>query len=136
MTRRLALAVALAFTTVVTFALVAIGAQAGLFGDGGKDGAPAEASVGETATPQTPGGEPTVVTEYIYIDQTVTPAPSGAPSQDSSGSAAGNTSQVSGSEDGDSEEIEEHDSAGSSPSSDDDHEDDDDHESEHEEDDD
>ena len=131
MTRRLALAVALAFTTVVTFALVAIGAQAGLFGDGGKDGAPAEASVGETATPtgQTPAAEPTVVTEYIYIDQTVTPSPSGAPSQDSSGSA-GNTSQAGDSEDGDSEEIEEH--APPSPS-DDDHDVDDDHEREHEE---
>ena len=138
MTRRLALAVALAFTTVVTFALVAIGAQAGLFGDGGKDGAPAEASVGETATPQTPAGEPTVVTEYIYIDQTVTPAPSGAPSQDSSGSAAGNTSQVSGSDSGSGASFAD---PASAPAGDDEHHDDDEHddgehESEHEEDDD
>jgi len=93
MTRRLALAVALAFTTVVTFAMVAIGAQAGFFGGGGSDGAPAAASVGETPTP-----EPTVITEYIYIDQTVTPGPSGAPSHDSSGSTADNPSQVSGSD--------------------------------------
>ena len=136
MTRRLALAVALAFTTVVTFALVAIGAQAGLFGDGGKDGAPAEASVGETATPQTPAAEPTVVTEYIYIDQTVTPSPSGAPSQSTFGSATGNTSQVSGSDSGSGASFAD---PASAPAGDDEHDDDDDddhHESEHEEDDD
>ena len=100
MTRRMALAVALAFTTVVTFALVAIGAQAGLFGDGGKDGAPAEASVGETATGQTPTPEPTVITEYIYIDQTVTPEASGGSSQGSDGGAVDSSDQVSGSSGG------------------------------------
>lgn len=83
MTRRLALAVALAFTTVVTFAMVAIGAQAGFFG-GGNDGAPAEAVAGQTPTP-----EPTVITEYIYIDQTVTPGPGSASSQDSSDDSGG-----------------------------------------------
>ena len=92
MTRRLALAVALAFTTVVTFALLAIGAQAGMFGGGGKDGAPVDAAAGQTPTP-----EPTVITEYIYIDQTVTPGPSGAPSQGSPSSAADSPGQVSGS---------------------------------------
>ena len=125
MTRRLALAVALAFTTVVTFAMVAIGAQAGFFGGGGNDGAPAEASAG-----QTPTAEPTVVTEYIYIDQTATPGPSGAPSQDSSGDAADNPGQVSESGSGDGAEIGEQ--APSPPSSGDDEH----HESEHEEDDD
>src|SRR3990172_2989304 len=111
MTRRLALAVALAFTTVVTFALVAIGAQAGLFGDGGKDSAPAEASVGETATGQTPTPEPTVVTEYIYIDQTVTPEAGSAPSQGGSDSPSGSGSDVNQSDgvDGDDAAFEEHD---------------------------
>ena len=126
MTRRLALAVALAFTTVVTFALVAIGAQAGLFGDGGKDGQPAEASVGETATGQTPTPQPTIVTEYIYIDQTVTPGPADAPSQGSSGNTAADSGQVSASDDGSGAKIEEHE----------DEHDDDHRESEHEEDDD
>ena len=120
MTRRLALAVALAFTTVVTFALVAIGAQAGLFGDGGKDGQPAEASVGETATGQTPTPQPTIVTEYIYIDQTVTPEASGGSSQGSDGGAVDGSGQVSGSSGGGGPEIEEH------HDSDDEHEEDDD----------
>ena len=91
MTRRLALAVALAFTTVVTFALVAIGAQAGLFGGGGKDGAPADAAAGLA----TPTAEPTVITEYIYVDQTVTPVPSGEPSQGGPGAAASNPGEES-----------------------------------------
>ena len=121
MTRRLALAVALAFTTVVTFAMVAIGAQAGLFG-GGSDGAPADAAAGEA----TPTPEPTVITEYIYIDQTVTPIPAGELSQGSSGGAEDSRDEVRAGEDGDSEEIEEHEDA---------HEDEH-HESEHEEDDD
>jgi hypothetical protein len=96
MTRRLALAVALAFTTVVTFALVAVGAQAGLFGGGGKDGAPADAAAGQQATP-----EPTVITEYIYIDQTATPGPGSVSSEGGSG-------EVHEREDGDDEEFEEH----------------------------
>ena len=130
MTRRLALAVALAFTTVVTFALVAIGAQAGLFGGGGNDGAPAEASVGETATGRTATPEPTVITEYIYIDQTVTPEAGSAPSPGGSDSASGSGSDVSQSDgvDADDAAFEEHD---------DDHDDDAEHqEFEHEEDDD
>ena len=122
MTRRLALAVALAFTTVVTFALVAIGAQAGLFGGGGKDGAPADAAAGQA----TPTAEPTVITEYIYIDQTVTPGPADAPSQGSSGNTAADSGQVSASDDGSGAKIEEHE----------DEHDDDHRESEHEEDDD
>jgi hypothetical protein len=81
MTRRLALAVALALTTVVTFAVVAIGAQAGLFGDGGKDGSPVDAAAGQTPTPTL---EPTVVTEYRFIDVTATPGPGDAPSQSGS----------------------------------------------------
>ena len=128
MTRRLALAVALAFTTVVTFALVAIGAQAGLFGGGGKDGAPADAAAGQA----TPTAEPTVITEYIYVDQTVTPVPSGASSQGGPGAADDSRDDMNEREDGDGEEIGEH--ARSSPSPDDDereHE-----ELEHEEDDD
>ena len=129
MTRRLALAVALAFTTVVTFALVAIGAQAGMFGGGGKDGSPADAVAGQAPTP-----EPTVITEYIYVDQTVTPVPSGEPSQGGPGAAASNPGEESESGSGDAAEIEEHASASSSPSSDDDeHHDDGEHESEHEE---
>jgi len=123
MTRRLALAVALAFTTVVTFAMVAIGAQAGLFGDAGKDGAPADASAGETIG-QTPSPEATVITEYIYIDQTVTPEASGGSSQGSDGGAVDSSGQVSGS------------SGGSDSDDDDDDHEEDHHESEHEEDDD
>ena len=99
------------------------GAQAGLFGGGGNDGAPAEASAGETATGQTPTPEPTVITEYIYIDQTVTPEASGGSSQGSDGEAVDGSGQVSGNSGGSGSEVE-HDS------------DDDDHEDEHEEDDD
>ena len=94
---------ALAFTTVVTFALVAIGAQAGMFGSGGKDGAPAVAAAGQA----TPTAEPTDVTQYIYIDQTPTPGP-------------GSTSSGDGSSGGDGAKIEENGSASSSPSSGDD----------------
>ena len=132
MTRRLALAVALAFTTVVTFALVAIGAQAGLFGDGGKDGKPAEASVAETLG-QTPTPEPTVVTEYIYVDQTVTPVPSGAPSQDSSGGAVDTSGQVSGGDSGSGASFAQSAPAPAGDEHDDDEHEDDHHESEHEE---
>ena|SRR3989304_5141844 len=102
------------------------GAQAGLFG-GGNDGGPADAAAGEA----TPTAEPTVITEYIYIDQTVTPSPSSASSQDSSGDAADSPGQVSGGDGGSGGEIEEHTQSPSSHEEDDDH-----HESEHEEDDD
>ena len=112
MTRRLALAVALAFTTVVTFAMVAIGAQAGLFG-GGSDGAPVDAAAGQTPTP-----EPTVITEYIYVDQTVTPGPGNAPSQGGSTSTDDSGGEVHDSGDDSDDDF----SSEESEDDDDDHE--------------
>jgi len=118
MTRRLALALALAFTTVVTFAMLAIGAQAGMFGGGEKDGSPVDA-----AASQTPTLEPTVITEYIYIDQTATPGPGDAPSQ--SGSTSGDDS---GGELHDSGDDSDDDFSSEGPVDDDDDGDEDEHE--------
>ena len=126
MTRRLALAVALAFTTVVTFALVAIGAQAGLFG-GRSDGAPADAAAGQA----TPTAEPTVITEYRYIDVTATPsAGDSGPSSsvesvhDSRDDRAGEVRQSADSDD--AEELEDHQDSGYDEHEESEHEEDDD----------
>jgi hypothetical protein len=78
MTRRVALALALALTTAVTFAVVALGAQIGYFGFNGGNGTSQaevlpETSAARTVEVPTPTVEPTVITEYIYLDQT-TPA--------------------------------------------------------------
>jgi hypothetical protein len=103
----------------VTFAVVAIGAQAGLFGDGGKDGSPVDAAAGQTPTPTL---EPTVVTEYRFIDVTATPGPGDAPSQSGSTSDDDSGGEVRDSgDDGD-------DDVSSDDSVDDDDEDEDEHE--------
>ena len=68
MTRRMALAVALALTTAVTFGMVAMGQEVGLFGGGG-DATQASADAPlETATAEPPAVEPSVTTEFIYVD--------------------------------------------------------------------
>ena len=77
MHRRLALAFSLAFTTVVTFGVIAVGAQIGVF-SAGHSGASAQVAAPEptnapppppTQTPPTQG-PPTavVVTQYDYVD--------------------------------------------------------------------
>lgn len=79
MTRRVALALALALTTVVTFALVVIGTQAGLFGSksGGdttsalaqEPSAAATASApADTQAPTQAPGVTEYLTEYRYYD--------------------------------------------------------------------
>ena len=81
MPRRIALALALAITTVVTFAVIAVGAQAGIFSadhaakaEGIAD-TPADAAVPEppaesAAAPAPALPEPIVITEYVYVDET------------------------------------------------------------------
>ncbi len=78
MQRRFALAISLALTTVVGFAVVAFGAQAGLFGSvGHKRAAEAVAQPTAVATQAqaapAPAPTPVVITEYIQV-----PAPAGA----------------------------------------------------------
>lgn len=94
MPRRVALAIALAFTTVVSFMIIALGVNAGMF-FGGDDG-DADAAVAEEASPDdvaaalqylaaisAPTQAPApaaaeVVTEYVYLyEDVVVPAPSG-----------------------------------------------------------
>jgi len=81
MPRRIALALALAITTVVTFAVIAVGAQAGIFSadhaakaEGNAD-LSADATVpevpAEPAAPEAPIlPDPIIVTEYVYVDET------------------------------------------------------------------
>jgi len=87
MQRRLALAVALAFTTLVTFGVMVFGAQNGIFSD---KKAAAQDAVAEpppdtpeaasaAAAPPAPAPaqlEPLVQTRYVYVDD---PAPAGPP---------------------------------------------------------
>lgn len=90
MPRRISLAVALAFTTVVTFALIAIGAQAGVFSeskpsnaDAAVEEAPAAAPQVAAASAEAPASvEPQVIVETEYVD-VIDPAPpaAGAPAQ-------------------------------------------------------
>lgn len=92
MTRRYALAAALAITTIITFMLVAMGTRAGMFGGGGGGDA---AQAVATASPEELAGalrylaaqqaspaaaqvaqvmaDPQVFTEYVYVYETVTP---------------------------------------------------------------
>jgi len=81
MPRRIALALALAITTVVTFAVIAVGAQAGIFSADHAAKAeviadtPADATVAEppaeSAAPEAPVlPDPIIVTEYVYVDET------------------------------------------------------------------
>ena len=97
MSRRISLAFALAFTTVVTFAVVVLGANSGVFSDAPKEDAAAGMEVHPTPAPPAvvapgaapaPAGEmtPQVIIEYQYVDVTVSaPAavgptrPAGAP---------------------------------------------------------
>lgn len=87
MSRRIALALAFAFTTVVTFAIIAVGTTTGLFAgdDGGGASAATEASPEDVAgallylaatsgaPEQAPAdAAPNVITEYVYVDE---PAP-------------------------------------------------------------
>lgn len=97
MSRRISLAFALAFTTVVTFAVVVLGANSGVFSDAPEEETAAGVEVQPTPAPPavvapgaapTPAGEmtPRVIIEYQYVDVTVSaPAavgptrPAGAP---------------------------------------------------------
>jgi hypothetical protein len=94
MTRRAALAVAFAFTAIVTFSVVAFGAQHGVFID---QQAPARQAVVEPP-PDTPEPEatatqfpeptplaPVVITRYVYVDD---PAPVVAESRPAVAAAA------------------------------------------------
>ena len=91
MTRRISLAVALAFTTVVTFAVIAVGGQAGFFSGGkpSKAAATVEQQPETVTAPAAPvpaqeapapaSAEPVVITSYVYIQDTpVAGAPAAA----------------------------------------------------------
>lgn len=92
MPRRVALAIALAFTTVVSFMIIALGLSAGMFG--GRSDSDADAAVAEEASPEDVAAAlqylaaisapteapapaaPEVVTEYVYLyEDVVVPAP-------------------------------------------------------------
>jgi serine/threonine-protein kinase len=75
MPRRLALAVALALTSVATFGIIAVAAQTGMFGDHHPKTAQAVAQ--PSAAPNVPPAAPmdvpptatpVVVTDYVYVD--------------------------------------------------------------------
>ena len=82
MQRRFALAISLALTTVVTFGIIVVGAQAGFF-NGHKGASAEQVSAGplvqNTAPPRVSDAQPAanqdplVVTDYVYIDQTPVP---------------------------------------------------------------
>ena len=80
MQRRISLAVALAFTTVVTFAVIAIGAQAGVFSEhkasnAAAEEAPAVAPADAAAAPgDAPVSAPQVIVETEYVDVQDPPA--------------------------------------------------------------
>ena len=85
MPRRIALALALAFTTVVTVAIIGVGAQAGMFSSHNSakaeeplaEAAPAEAAASVTPVEEAPPAaaqDPIIVTEYVYIDEPGAPA--------------------------------------------------------------
>jgi len=73
MQRRIALSLSLAFTTVVMFAMVAVGAQAGFFSEQRSAAAsPAVASAGaatDTVAAAPVPEDPIIVTDYVYIDE-------------------------------------------------------------------
>jgi len=90
MKRRTALAIALLFTTIAGFFIVAYGNQSGFFGgrDASEDSGAAQPAVGETSpssVPAVPTPTVRVIEQYVYEDVAV-PAP------DSGGTAAGPTS--------------------------------------------
>ncbi|TAK55337.1 MAG: hypothetical protein EPO22_14625 [Dehalococcoidia bacterium] len=87
MPRRISLAVALAFTTVVTFAVIAIGAQSGVFSDHKTSDAAAEeapaAAAAEAAAPAAPADAPAsaapqVIVQTDYVDVQDPPLPAAA----------------------------------------------------------
>jgi hypothetical protein len=80
MQRRIALALALAFTTVVVFSMVAVGANAGFFSDAKKKASTQNARAYEqpaaadpSASGAQPAAAPQVVTDYVYLDETPVP---------------------------------------------------------------
>jgi hypothetical protein len=92
MPRRISLAAALALTTVVTFALIAIGSQAGVFSESKPSSADAAASAppaGVPSAPPVPGAPttaptraaPQVIVQTDYVDVIDAPAPSNAPGE-------------------------------------------------------
>jgi hypothetical protein len=75
MPRRLALAVALALTSIATFGIIAVAAQTGMFGEHRPTAvqaveqpavAPTEPPAAPTDAP--PPATPVVVTDYVYVD--------------------------------------------------------------------
>ena len=121
MPRRLALALSLAFTTVVMFALVALGANAGFFSDAKKSATPKAQAVAQKPAPddssalvylaaladrtaQAGARAPRVVTEYVYLYETpVLGAPRGASAGAASQSASTQPKQQSAAPDGTSD---------------------------------
>lgn len=83
MQRRIALAISLALTVVTTFSVITVGAKAGVFGNGSTADAQPHA-IEETspgiapdptqppvAAPPAAAPEPIVITEYVYVDESV-----------------------------------------------------------------
>ncbi|TAK55336.1 MAG: hypothetical protein EPO22_14620 [Dehalococcoidia bacterium] len=74
MHRRLALACSLAFTTIVTFGIIAVGAQVGIFSAGHPEASAEVAAPAPTDVPPAPPTaapppqDPIVVTQYDYVD--------------------------------------------------------------------
>jgi hypothetical protein len=107
MQRRIALAIALAFTIVTSFSVITVGARTGLFGDDASGEEPPKAVV-PAASPAVPTAaaqvapyvpEPIVVTEYVYVDEPAPVAPSSggqtqALAADSATSAAAGATSV------------------------------------------
>jgi hypothetical protein len=105
----MALAVALALTAVATFAVVAMGQEVGLFGGNATE---AEAEVPMDPTATAPPLDPTITTEYIYIDGT--PVPRAQATQQPVANTSTNDGAPSGSGfvdagDDSSDDLEEHD---------------------------
>lgn len=81
MHRRIALSLSLAITTIVMFAMVAVGAQAGFFSEHttakaaqSVAGAPAGDAGAYAAPADVPAGDdPMVVTDYVYVDEAGAP---------------------------------------------------------------
>src|SRR3990172_9867938 len=101
MKRRAALALALLFTTIAGFFMVAYGHQAGFFGgrDGAEDGGPADAVAEQRQpTPTTVPPDPTetvrVIEEYLYEDVAVPAPASGGATAVQPGSGGGTTTGV------------------------------------------
>jgi hypothetical protein len=105
MPRRISLAIALAFTTIVTFAVIAVGGQAGLFNAGSPSKvaataeqvpgtAPAVATVPLQDPPAAPAADAQMITEYVYVEDTPVAGQPAAAAQAASraNSAAGSPS--------------------------------------------